>query len=376
MKRFEEIEVLGNGAFGIVTKCRDKETGEIIAIKKMKQRYGSFDECLQLKEVKSLRKIKHPNVVKLLQVFRENEYLYLAFELLGKSLLKTANEHGFYREDEVKSIMWQVLTGLAYVHRQGFFHRDLKPDNLLWKDDILKIADFGLAREIRSRPPFTEYCGTRWYRAPEIILRSEFYNSPVDIWSAGVIMTELMTGKVLFQGTSETDQIYKIFGILGTPTQKTWSDGIRLANRLGIRFPTTTPVGLTSVVPNASPLALSLLSEMLRFDPTRRPSASQALQHDFFKVNPVVVPPVSSSSLEERKPTLDPGLDEILNTFTTLSEPTQESGRGSSFIRMPSLIAHDILSGRSSPLAGRVSGRRHFNDPPPATFDDDLFSGL
>jgi protein kinase len=253
MRRYEELEVLGNGAFGTVTKCRDRETGEIVAIKKMKQRYSSFDECLQLKEVKSLRKIKHDNVVKLLQVFRENEYLHLVFELLDKSLLKTLTERGSHPEDEVKSIMFQILTGLVAVHRQGFFHRDLKPDNLLWQGLTLKIADFGLAREIRSRPPFTEYCGTRWYRAPEIILRSEFYNSPVDIWSAGVIMAELFLGKPVFQGTSETDQIYKIFGVLGTPTQRTWPDGIRLANRIGIRFPTTTSPGIVSLLPTSHP---------------------------------------------------------------------------------------------------------------------------
>jgi protein kinase len=268
------------------------------------------------------------------------------------------------------------------VHRQGFFHRDLKPDNLLWKEDILKIADFGLAREVRSRPPYTEYCGTRWYRAPEIILRSEFYNSPVDIWAAGVIMTELVTGKVLFQGTSETDQIYKIFGILGTPTQKTWADGVRLANRLGIRFPTTTPLGVASVIPNASPTALSLIAEMLRFDPTRRPSASQALQHDFFKANPVIIPTVDASADNARRRTADPGLDEILNTFPTSSsdvtqEPSPES-RGSPFgaaVVMPSPIAQ-VQSATSSPPAGRVTGRRLFTEPPLTPFDDDLFGEL
>jgi protein kinase len=340
MRRFEELEVLGNGAFGTVTKCRDKETGDLIAIKKMKQRYGSFEECLQLKEVKSLRKIKHPNVVKLLQVFRENEYLYLVFELLGKSLLKTANEHGCYPEDEVRSIMWQVLTGLAYVHRQGFFHRDLKPDNLLWKDDILKIADFGLAREIRSRPPFTEYCGTRWYRAPEVILRSEFYNSPVDIWAAGVIMMELVTGRAVFQGTSETDQIYKIFGILGTPTQTSWRDGVRLANRLGIRFPTAVPVGLASVAPNASSNALALMTEMLRFDPMRRPSAGQALDHEFFRTNMVTSLPNVSNELEG-----------ILATIAnSLSDAPQES---------------EARSGSPNGVFGRE-----------LPFDDDLFAEL
>jgi protein kinase len=332
MKRYDELDILGNGAFGTVTRCKDKETGEIVAIKKMKQRYASFDECLQLKEVKSLRKIKHPNVVKLLQVFRENECLHLVFELLGKSLLKTITDHGPHSEEDVKGIMFQILTGLAGVHRQGFFHRDLKPDNLLWQDQTLKIADFGLAREIRSRPPFTEYCGTRWYRAPEIILRSEFYNSPVDIWSAGAIMAELFLGRAVFQGTSETDQIYKIFGILGTPNQKTWPDGIKFANRIGIRFPTAVPTGIASVLPHISPVALSLLTDMLRFDPARRPSAAQALQHEWFGGAPgpqeVLLP--GAPTQQRRAMIAEPGLDEILSTLLGASDSGDKDEQGES----------------------------------------------
>lgn len=110
-----------------------------------------------------------------------------------------------FPEHEIKSIMYQTILGLSYMHKHGFFHRDMKPENLLVKNDAVKIADFGLAREIRSRPPFTDYVSTRWYRAPEILLRSTNYNSPVDIFACGAIMAELYLLRPLFPGNNETD---------------------------------------------------------------------------------------------------------------------------------------------------------------------------
>jgi serine/threonine protein kinase len=276
--------VLGDGAFGTVTKCRDKETGEFVAVKKIKQRFPSFDECLQLKEVKSLRKIKHQNVVKLLQIFRESEIMYLVFELMGESLVDTMEKkNNHFSEPEIREIMLQIFTGLAYIHKQGFFHRDMKPDNLLWKDDVLKICDFGLAKEIRARPPFTEYVSTRWYRAPEIICRSPYYNCPVDIWAAGAIMCELYMGKPIFPGISDTDQLFKIIDVLGTPTVQQWPDLARLQQKMRLRFATVPPMALELLMPNACPEAVSLLRDIFRYDPAKRPSANQILQHPFFQ---------------------------------------------------------------------------------------------
>jgi protein kinase len=385
MRRFEELEVLGNGAFGIVTKCRDKESGEIVAVKKMKQRYASFDECLQLKEVKSLRKLKHINVVRLLQVFRENEFLFLVFELLGKSLLQTIGDRSF-TEPEIRSIMNQILTGLAYIHRQGFFHRDMKPDNVCWKDDSLKIADFGLAREIRSRPPYTEYAGTRWYRAPELILRADFYNSPVDVWAAGVIMAELFTRKSLFQGTSETDQIYKIFAVLGTPTQRTWPDATRLANRIGIRFPSATPTGLASAIPNASPEAINLITEMLRYDPARRPTAAQALRHEFFR-NEADIGESNGridSSLSAPVDAGGPALDEILGTFVKLTPESQENTDANQMGKPPAEVSGSFVAGTSGRARSGLSTPGQRGRMAPTTSfpqegsddSDDLFAGI
>jgi serine/threonine protein kinase len=152
----------------------------------------------------------------------------------------------------IRNIIYQTLQGLAYMHRHGYFHRDLKPENLLESNGIVKIADFGLAREIRAKPPFTEYVSTRWYRAPEVILRSTNYNSPIDIFAVGAIMAELYCLWPLFPGGSERDQVNKICQILGTPTKEEWPEGHKLANTIGLVFPKFDARNLAEVIPSAS----------------------------------------------------------------------------------------------------------------------------
>jgi protein kinase len=267
----------------------------------MKDRYRTWEECLELKEVKSLRKIgklAHKNIVEMKTVFRENDSLHLVFELCGPSLLKIIKDHpNGFPESFIRSTISQLLNGIHIIHQQGFFHRDVKPENLLFSGDTLKILDFGLAREIRSRPPYTQYAGTRWYRAPEVLLRSTFYNAPVDIWAVGAITAEMFMMRPLFQGNSETDQIYKICSILGPPTTVTWPDGVKLAARLGLKFVSIVPTGLS--IPNASPEALEFIQSLLALDPNKRPSAKKALTLPFMQGGDKV----QLSDLEDRKPT-------------------------------------------------------------------------
>ena len=187
-----------------------------------------------------------------------------------------------FTDKEVRSVMCQTLLGLSAIHKGGFMHRDLKPENLLTKGDTVKIADFGLAKEIRSRPPFTEYVSTRWYRAPEIILRSTHYNSPIDIWACGVIFAELYLNRPLFPGASDTDQLFKICSVLGPPNPAEWDEGYQLARRLNIRFPPMAPTPLRQIIPNAPAVAIDLIEQMLRYNPSERPTATMCLQHAFF----------------------------------------------------------------------------------------------
>ncbi len=296
MNRYKVTKQLGDGTYGSVLKAVNRSTHEVVAIKKMKKKFYTWEECMQLREVNSLKKLNHPNIVKLKEVIRENDELFFVFEFMEANLYEiTKNRDRSFPEARIRNIVYQLLQGLAFMHKHGFFHRDIKPENMLVKGDTVKIADFGLAREIRSRPPYTDYVSTRWYRAPEVLLRSTAYNSPIDVFAVGCMMAELFTLRPLFPGSSEADQIYKICSVLGSPSNKSWPQGIKLAAQMNFRFPQFVPTPLNSLIPNASPEAVQLISDMLQFDPHKRPTASQCLQYPFFQVN-MTAPPSGTGS--------------------------------------------------------------------------------
>ncbi|KAG7381159.1 hypothetical protein PHYPSEUDO_006335 [Phytophthora pseudosyringae] len=316
MNRYEMLDRVGHGAFGEVSRARSLKTQEIVAVKKIKALFPTWEECLQLRELRSLRVLRHENIVLLKEVIRDKEELYFVFEYLQTSLFQVMRNfkchggassstglggdatsssdastspwtstppHPWFSEAQVRSIMHQLFGGLAYMHKHGYFHRDIKPENLLCHDDTLKIADLGQAREIRSRPPFTDYVSTRWYRAPELLLRSTTYNSPIDMWACGCILVELLICTPLFPGTSEADQFYRICKVLGTPTKETWPEGAAMASHMQVRFPKCAPVPWGRFLPPGTPSStVQLVQDLLQYDPSRRITAAQALQHRFF----------------------------------------------------------------------------------------------
>ncbi|KAF4391820.1 hypothetical protein F8388_017415 [Cannabis sativa] len=284
MERYTLIKEVGDGTFGSVWRAIYKRTGEVVAIKKMKRKYFSWEECVNLREVKSLRKMNHPNIVKLKEVIRENDILYFVFEYMECNLYQLIKDRQkLFSEAEIRNWCFQVFQGLAYMHQSGYFHRDLKPENLLVTKELIKIADFGLAREINSMPPYTEYVSTRWYRAPEVLLQSCLYSSKVDMWAMGAIMAELFTLRPLFPGASEADEIYKICSVRGSPTEDSWADGLRLATEINYQFPKFAGVNLTALIPSASDNAVNLINALCSWDPSKRPTALEALQHPFFQ---------------------------------------------------------------------------------------------
>uniref|UniRef100_A0A3Q3ILT8 non-specific serine/threonine protein kinase n=1 Tax=Monopterus albus TaxID=43700 RepID=A0A3Q3ILT8_MONAL len=300
MNRYTTLKQLGDGTYGSVLMGRSNESGELVAIKRMKRKFYSWEECMNLREVKSLKKLNHANVIKLKEVIRENDHLYFVFEYMKENLYELMKDRKkLFPESVIRNISFQILQGLSFIHKNGFFHRDMKPENLLCMGpELVKIGDFGLAREIRSKPPYTDYVSTRWYRAPEVLLRSSTYSSPIDLWAVGCIMAELYTLRPLFPGNSEVDEIFKICQVLGTVKKTDWPEGYQLSSAMNFRFPQCVPTHLKTLIPNASNEAISLMKDLLKWDPKKRPTAVQALRHPYFQVGQVLGPCPQSQELK------------------------------------------------------------------------------
>nr|XP_033512620.1 cell division control protein 2 homolog A-like isoform X4 [Nicotiana tomentosiformis] len=217
MDQYEKVEKIGEGTYGVVYKARVRETNEIIALKKI--RLEQEDEGVPstaIREISLLKEMQHANIVRLQDVVHSEKRLYLVFEYLDLDLKKHMDSCPEFSKDLriVKTFLYQMLRGIAHCHSCRFLHRDLKPQNLLLnpRTNVLKLADFGLGRAfgipVRT---FTHEVVTLWYRAPEILLGSRCYSTPVDVWSVGCIFAEMVNQQPLFPGDSEIDELYKIF---------------------------------------------------------------------------------------------------------------------------------------------------------------------
>lgn len=226
---YQKCEKLGEGTYGTVYRVVDKSTGVSYAMKSLKmERETDGVPSTAMREIALLKELDHPNIVKLHHVFVKGyKKISLLFEYIDqdlKKLMDGLDKSVPIPEDDIKSIMYQLLISMAYCHSQAIIHRDLKPNNILITESgIAKVADFGLARGYSL--PFEHYTHevvTLWYRAPEILLGDDGYFTAVDIWSIGIIMFELFQRKVYIAGESEISQIFDIFRLYGTPTEETW----------------------------------------------------------------------------------------------------------------------------------------------------------
>jgi len=285
MEKYTKIEKLGEGTYGIVYKAKNRETGEIVALKRI--RLDSEDEgvpCTAIREISLLKELKHPNIVRLYDVIHTEKKLTLVFEYLDQDLKKYLDEcGGEIARPTMKSFLYQLLRGVAFCHEHRVLHRDLKPQNLLInKKGELKLADFGLARAfgipVRS---YSHEVVTLWYRAPDVLMGSRKYSTPIDIWSAGCIFAEMATGRPLFPGSGVNDELMRIFKIMGTPTPESWPSITELQDYKP-DFPVYPAQSLSSIVHGLDEKGLNLLSRMLQYDPNQRISALAAMKHPYF----------------------------------------------------------------------------------------------
>ncbi|EXC46561.1 Cell division control protein 2-like protein [Morus notabilis] len=292
MDQYEKVEKIGEGTYGVVYKARDRVTNKTIALKKI--RLEQEDEGVPstaIREISLLKEMQHGNIVRLEDVVHSEKRLYLVFEYLDLDLKKHMDTSPEFAKDlrQIKMFLYQILRGIAYCHSHRVIHRDLKPQNLLIdrRNNALKLADFGLARAfgipVRT---FTHEVVTLWYRAPEILLGSRQYSTPVDVWSVGCIFAEMVNQRPLFPGDSEIDELFKIFGITGTPTEDTWP-GVSSLPDFKSSFPKWPTQDLATVVPNLESAGVDLLSKMLCCDPSKRITARSALEHEYFKDIPL-----------------------------------------------------------------------------------------
>lgn len=303
MEDYVKIEKIGEGTYGVVYKGRHKKTNRLVALKKI--RLESEEEGVPstaIREISLLKELQHPNIVGLEDVLMQENKLYLVFEFLSMDLkryMDTIPKEQFMDKMLVKSYTYQILQGILFCHQRRVLHRDLKPQNLLIDNKgIIKLADFGLARAfgIPVRV-YTHEVVTLWYRAPEILLGSQRYSTPVDVWSIGCIFAEMVTKRPLFHGDSEIDQLFRIFRTLTTPTEEDWP-GVTSLPDFKPTFPSWRTNSLASCVKQLDNTGLDLLQAMLTYDPAVRISAKKALNHTYFaNLDKSALPASSISSM-------------------------------------------------------------------------------
>jgi len=284
---------IGKGAYGVVWKGLDKKTRKSVAIKKTIGAFKTDKDAQKIyREIMYLSNLPpQDNIIQLLDLIKDEtkDELYLVFDYI-ESDLHAVIRAGILEEKHVKYIILQILQCIRHLHNHSIIHRDLKPSNILLSPECeVKVADFGNVRSLKksagkSDLNLTKDIGTRWYSAPEVLLGSKSYGKPVDMWSLGCLLAEILSGKPLFRGGSTAEQVGIIFSIIGEPTEedmKSFKCSIPLAGLSHV--PKKQAISLEEIFPNISPDCFDFLQRLLMLNPQKRMTVETALEHPFIK---------------------------------------------------------------------------------------------
>eukprot|EP00672_Neobodo_designis_P017400 CAMPEP_0174830294 /NCGR_PEP_ID=MMETSP1114-20130205/2440_1 /TAXON_ID=312471 /ORGANISM="Neobodo designis, Strain CCAP 1951/1" /LENGTH=478 /DNA_ID=CAMNT_0016064087 /DNA_START=117 /DNA_END=1553 /DNA_ORIENTATION=- len=339
---YDVTKVVGYGAYGTVCAGVDTRTKVKVAIKKMA---GVFDDLIDgkriLREIKVLTSVCHPNILKLRTALEPQDPaaftdIYLVTTLLDADLNSIIRSKQRLIDDHVKYFMAQLLRAIKYIHSANIVHRDIKPSNLLVNANCdLVLCDFGLARTVDNNS-LTGYVVTRWYRAPELLVLNNRYTFPVDVWSCGCILAELLQRRPLFQGSNYLHQLHQVIEALGTPTEEDLEEVSDEARRYIASLDKKQPVDFATMFPGANPKGVDLLASMLKFHPKKRITAAAALTHPYLiKLHKPELEPESATQhhfamedVEFTETTLRQAFNDIIAEVRALEVPRIEAEHG------------------------------------------------
>nr|XP_058134757.1 cyclin-dependent kinase-like 3 isoform X1 [Dasypus novemcinctus]XP_058134765.1 cyclin-dependent kinase-like 3 isoform X1 [Dasypus novemcinctus] len=322
MEMYEILGKVGEGSYGTVMKCKHKDTGQTVAIKIFYEKPEKSVNKIATREIKFLKQFRHENLVNLIEVFRQKKKIHLVFEFIDHTILDELQHycHGL-ESKRLRKYLFQILRAIEYLHNNNIIHRDIKPENILVSQSgITKICDFGFARTLAAPGDiYTDYVATRWYRAPELVLKDTTYGKPVDIWALGCMIIEMATGNPYLPSSSDLDLLHKIVLKVGNLTPHLQNIFSRSPIFAEVVLPQVQhPKNARKKYPKLNGLLADIVHACLQIEPAERISSTDLLHHEYFTRDGFIekfIPELKAKLLQEAK----------VNSFVKPKENSKEN---------------------------------------------------
>nr|KAF6348036.1 cyclin dependent kinase like 3 [Myotis myotis] len=322
MEMYETLGKVGEGSYGTVMKCKHKDTGQIVAIKIFYETPEKSVNKIATREIKFLKQFHHENLVNLIEVFRQKKKIHLVFEFIDHTVLDELQHycHGL-ESKRLRKYLFQIIRAIEYLHNNNIIHRDIKPENILVSQTgIIKLCDFGFARMLAAPGDiYTDYVATRWYRAPELVLKDTSYGKPVDIWALGCMIIEMATGNPFLPSSSDLDLLHKIVLKVGNLTPHLQNFFSKSPIFAGVVLPQVQhPKNARKKYPKLNGLLADIVHACLQIDPAERISSADLLHHEYFTRDGFIekfIPELRAKLLQEAK----------VNSFIKSKENSKEN---------------------------------------------------